>query len=124
MGFEARIMKKQKKKKKGIGRTQSSNDDTNKFDFTQTTSPFHEYYEGRIRYFENILTPTTTVVATATKTKTKKHPRHSREQITVTASSTATAVATSVFENNNYSNNKWKNWKNDGDSTNSKRMKV
>merc|ERR1712238_607610 len=60
--FEARIMKKQKKKKKGIGRTQSSNNDTNKFDFIQTTSPFHEYYEGRIRYFENILTPTTTVV--------------------------------------------------------------
>merc|ERR1712238_468695 len=106
-----------------------SNDDTNKFDFIQTTSPFHEYYEGRIRYFRNILTPTTTVVVatatkTKTKTKTKKHPRHSGEQITVTASSTATAVATSVFENNNYSNNKWKNWKNDGDSTNSKRMKV
>merc|ERR1712238_488020 len=96
-----------------------------KFDFLQTTSPFHEYYEGRIRYFENILTPTTTaVVATATKTKTKKHPRHSGVQSTVTASSTTTVVATSVFENNNYSNNKWKNWKNDGDSTNNKRMKV
>merc|ERR1712161_95898 len=70
--FEARIMKKQKKKKKGMTRTQSSNDDTNKLDFIQTTSPFREYYEGRIRYFENILTPTTKAVVAAAVATTKK----------------------------------------------------
>mmetsp|Transcript_10579 Transcript_10579/g.12001 ORF Transcript_10579/g.12001 Transcript_10579/m.12001 type:complete len:158 (-) Transcript_10579:65-538(-) len=126
--FEARIMKKQKKKKKGKKNTHSTNNDnTNKFDFLQTTSPFHEYYEGRIKYFENILTPTptpTAATATATAMKTKTKKRHSEEQSTITTSSAAASTPTSEFEKNNHKNNKWKNWKNDGDSTNNKRMKV
>jgi len=123
--FEARIMKKQKKKKKGKKNTHSTNNDnTNKFDFLQTTSPFHEYYEGRIKYFENILTPTPTTAVTATALKTKTKKRHSDEQSTITTSSAAASTSTLVFENNNDKNNKWKNWKNDGDNTKSKRMKV